>query len=179
MRLKSLIPLAVFIAVLAVHGLWSMRAMKAPSRTVCITNAQGQCVGDETLPGTGTATLRDRFAGYLSQQDYFLGFSYALAFAFAAWALLRLRQDRKGSLVGALAGLSLGSILAAAGCFLVGCCGSPMLAVWLGLFGAKAVGLAKPVVAGVTALSVVGGYFWMRRRGPACCAGSCAAEEGA
>lgn len=100
---------------------------------------------------------------YLKAQDYFLSFAYALAFAFGVYALTQLRRSRQRAAAGAVAGFGLGSLLLAAGCFLVGCCGSPMLAVWLGLFGAKALGFAKPLVAVVTALSVACGCLCLRR----------------
>src|SRR5208283_3790556 len=46
----------------------------------------------------------------------------------------------------AAGGLTLLGALMAGGCFLIGCCGSPMLAVYLSLFGAKALGLGKPLM---------------------------------
>ena len=52
----------------------------------------------------------------------------------------------------------------AGGCFLIGCCGSPMLAVYLSLFGAKALGLGKPLMALVTLVSVNCGYWYFSRR---------------
>jgi len=52
----------------------------------------------------------------------------------------------------------------AGGCFLIGCCGSPMLAVYLSLFGAKALGLGKPLMALVTLVSVSCGYWFLSRR---------------
>ena len=52
----------------------------------------------------------------------------------------------------------------AGGCFLIGCCGSPMLAVYLSLFGAKALGLGKPFMALVTLVSVGCGYWCLSRR---------------
>ena len=52
----------------------------------------------------------------------------------------------------------------AGGCFLIGCCGSPMLAVYLSLFGAKALGLGKPLMALVTLVSVSCGYWYFSLR---------------
>jgi hypothetical protein len=54
--------------------------------------------------------------------------------------------------------------LALAGCFLVGCCGSPMLVVYLSLFGAWFLPLAKPLVAVVTTISIAAAWWWMRRK---------------
>jgi hypothetical protein len=85
---------------------------------------------------------------YWRGQDYFIGFSYALAAAFAAWALSRsilFRQGRTVTAGAAAGGLTLLGALMAGGCFLIGCCGSPMLAVYLSLFGAKAFGLRQTI----------------------------------
>jgi hypothetical protein len=65
-----------------------------------------------------------------------------------------------------LGGLTLTGFLAVAGCFLVGCCGSPMLVVYLNLFGAGFLPLAKPLVAVVTTLAIIGAWWWMKRRKP-------------
>ena len=54
--------------------------------------------------------------------------------------------------------------MAVAGCFLVGCCGSPMLGVYLSLFGAAFLPFAKPLAAGLSTLLILGSYWWMRRQ---------------
>jgi hypothetical protein len=100
-------------------------------------------------------------------QDYFIGFSYALAATFATWALSRsilFRQGRTVTAGAAAGGVTLVGALMAGGCFLIGCCGSPMLAVYLSLFGAKAFGLGKPLMALVTLISVSCGYWCLSRR---------------
>ena len=108
-------------------------------------------------------------AAYFGQQEYFLGFSYALAAAFTVYALLKFAADRKRAAAGAAGGLALTGGLYAAGCFLLGCCGSPLLAVYLGFLGASYLSFAKPLVAAITLLSVIGGYFWLERKGACCC----------
>lgn len=163
MNVARLFPLLIFVSALAAHVAYSSRTTQTGERIVCIFDAQGNCIEDEVVRTTQTRLSRAGFVGYFKQQDYFLGFAYALAFAFATYALTQLKRNRKRAAAGAVAGFSLGSLLLAGGCFLVGCCGSPMLAVWLSLFGAKAVGLAKPLIAALTALSVAGGYVCLRR----------------
>ena len=104
---------------------------------------------------------------YWRGQDYFIGFSYALAAAFATWALSRsilFGQGRTVTAGAAAGGMTLVGALMAGGCFLIGCCGSPMLAVYLSLFGAKALGLGKPLMALVTLISVSFGYWCLSRR---------------
>jgi hypothetical protein len=104
---------------------------------------------------------------YLDNQSYWLGYSYALAFTFALVALRRYLENRacveKRLTIG---GFSLIGFLVVAGCFLVGCCGSPMLVVYLNVFGAAFVPLAKPLMAGFTTLTIILAWWWMSRRVP-------------
>jgi hypothetical protein len=77
--------------------------------------------------------------------------------------------------------VTFSGFLAVAGCFLLGCCGSPMLAVYLSLFGAGFLPFAKPLVAALTTLSILGAWCWVSRRGtggtapaePACTSTRC------
>lgn len=102
--------------------------------------------------------------GYLESGSHWLGYSYGLAAAFAAAALRNFWRERsRASRNLALGGVGLTGSLAAAGCFLIGCCGSPLLAVWLGLFGAGFLPFAKPAAAAVTTLTVAAGWWWMGR----------------
>jgi hypothetical protein len=115
-----------------------------------------------TLPGVGASSWLHR---YLETQSYWLGYSYALSLAFAAAALRRYREKRYCSAKTlALGGVTLTGFLALAGCFLVGCCGSPMLVIYLSLFGAWFLPLAKPLVAIITTFSIIWAWWWMKRR---------------
>lgn len=109
---------------------------------------------------------------YFRRQDIFLGFSYALAGAFTVYALLKFLQNRKSGVVGAVGGITLTGILYVGGCFLLGCCGSPMFPVYLGLFGSSFLGFTKPLIAIITATSVVIGYFWIEKSSKKCCEGT-------
>lgn len=102
--------------------------------------------------------------GYLQRQDYYMGLSYGLAAAFSVYALIRFLEGRKGSASGLIGGLTLTGILSVGGCFLIGCCGSPMLAVYIGLFGSSFAGLAKPLSLGLTSASIMVGYIWMNHK---------------
>ncbi len=73
------------------------------------------------------------------------------------------RRSSAGNLKGVFGGLSLVSVLSFAGCFLIGCCGSPMLAIYAGMFGASFLGITKPIIAGLTLLSVIYGFYRMRK----------------
>lgn len=145
------LPSAVFLLVLAGHALYLRQAAAAPAEGWADVG-----VGSDAWWG---------FATYFSEQDYLLGFSYALGAAFASWALGQYLATRQAVMAAGAAGsVTLVGVLMAAGCFLIGCCGSPMLGVYLGLFGAKALGFGKPLMATVTVLSVGWGYWYLSRK---------------
>ena len=85
--------------------------------------------------------------------------------SFAACALRRYRERRLCAARNlAIGGVTFSGFLAVAGCFMLGCCGSPMLVVYLNLFGAAFLPLAKPLMAGVTAVSLAVAWWWLTRR---------------
>ena len=108
-------------------------------------------------------------SSYLSQQNYFLSYSYALAGAFTIYALLTFLKNRRSGVTGVVSGVTLTGFLYAGVCFLSGCCGSPMLAVYLGLFGSSFIGFTKPLIAIITTISVAIGYFWIKKKSKKCC----------
>jgi hypothetical protein len=74
--------------------------------------------------------------GVLARTGLFHRFFLGVAAAFATRALSRsilFRQGRTVTAGAAAGGLTLLGALMAGGCFLIGCCGSPMLAVYLSL----------------------------------------------
>ena len=108
---------------------------------------------------------------YVISQDYFVSFSYALSASFAVWATARfVYSRRRAAAVGAFGGVSLVTLLAAAGCFLIGCCGSPMLPIYVSLFGSNAAGVGKPLMALISLISIGGGYLYVLRRPECNCA---------
>ena len=155
MIVRKLLPAVVFLTVFVVHALYVGSCATSPP--------PGWTDFSITADAAGPLGL----GAYWHGQDYFIGFSYALGAAFAAWALIRsifLNQERAVAAGAAAGGITLVGILMAGGCFLIGCCGSPMLAVYLSLFGAKALGLGKPLTALVTLGSVSCGYWCLSRR---------------
>jgi hypothetical protein len=149
---RFLLPLAVFLGVAAAHFIWSGLFPE-------VDPAQSRWA---SLPGVGSSSWLNH---YLETQGYWLGYSYALSLAFVTAALRRYREERFCSAKTlAFGGVTLSGFLALAGCFLVGCCGSPMLVIYLSLFGAWFLPLAKPLVAVVTTLSIIGAWWWMQRR---------------
>lgn len=129
---------AAFIAVLCFHVIWVTQFPDTEP-------AQRKWVADPIATHAGWATA------YITSGSYWLGYSYALSLGFAAFALSRyLRNRQRSAGQSALGGIGLSGFLAVAGCFLIGCCGSPMLAVYMSLFGASFLPFAKPLVAGMT-----------------------------
>jgi hypothetical protein len=155
MTVRRLLPTLAFLAVFVAHALYSgFWAASAPS---------GWADLDISASATGPLGLWV----YWREQDYFMGFSDALGAAFATWALSRcifFGQGRAVAAGAAVGSITLVGVLMAAGCFLIGCCGSPMLAVYLGLFGAKALGLGKPLTPLITLVSVSCGYWCISGR---------------
>jgi hypothetical protein len=165
MPLRRWLCLLAFVAVFAGHVAWLSR----PAATGCLEDSQGNKVKLSSVTPPVYCPTGAGFSGYLENQDYWLGLSYALAAAFTVFALARWRNTRTGAVAGALTGVSFTAALAAFGCFMFGCCGSPMLPVWIGLFGARGLHLAKPIVAGLTIASLGVGYLLMLRK----CGSSC------
>lgn len=104
------------------------------------------------------------FSQYLGQQDYFMGLSYALSAAFTIYAFMKFYTGQRGGLTGAIGGVTLAGVMYFGGCFLLGCCGSPMLVVYLSLFGSSYLGFTKPIVLIVTATSIALGWTWMEKK---------------
>ncbi len=150
MRRKILYPLTGFALVFLSHALYSIWKASQVSQQW----AQFESVSVLSL--------------YLEQRLFLLGYSYALAGAFTIHALLRFLQDRRSGVSGLVGGITLAGILSIGGCFLLGCCGSPMLAVYLSLFGASFLGFTRPLTAVVTTLSVIIGYCWIEKKTRSC-----------
>ena len=104
---------------------------------------------------------QDAFQSYLRAGNYWLGLSYALAGTFAAFCLARLLSMRREILAASAGGLTLSGVLWAGVCFMTGCCGSPMLPIYLGLFGSRFADFSKPLTFALTILSIGIGYIWM------------------
>lgn len=142
-------PVAAFVAVFTAHFIYSgLYAEQAPAQA-----------GWASV-GPAPTWLQS----YARSGAFWLGYSYALpiGFALAAFRHYRCTAARCSAKL-AMGGLTLSGVLSVGGCFLVGCCGSPMLVVWLDLFGAAALPLAKPLLAGITTVSIVAAGWWMRR----------------
>lgn len=139
---RLLYPALAFVSVFLLHGayfLWSA------ARWVSIDNASP-------------------LASYIDQQDYFMGLSYGLAAAFTVYSFVQFSGGQRGGLRGAIGGITMTGVLYFGGCFLLGCCGSPMLAVYLSLFGSSYAGFTKPIVLVVTVVSIGLSWLWMQRK---------------
>ncbi len=160
-----LVPLA-FVGVYAAHAFYLSR--------IVATSMEGWA--NSEVMDTGFLGL----GPYLQGQDYYMGFSYALGAAFAAWAIGRFLRSRQTAMAAGAAGsITFVGVLMAAGCFMIGCCGSPILGVYLGIFGAKALGIGKPLMALVSLVSVGVGYWYLswRTKKEMCLDSSCACHS--
>lgn len=149
---RAALPAAVLAAVFLIHFLWlGLFPENGEIRKEWVSLPQS----------TSVSWLRS----YIETGSYWLGLSYALSLAFAAVALRRYRENRMCAARNlAVGGVTLSGALAVGGCYLLGCCGSPMLAVYAGLLGAKFLPWAKPLVAILTTAMIVGAYGWMTHR---------------
>ncbi len=148
---RVILPASVFVLVWGIHYVWQGYFPE-------MNPAQSQWVS------FGVPARMSWLEQYIKSQNCYLGFSYALSLAFAAIALRRYREQRfccaRNLAVG---GVTLSGFLAVAGCYLLGCCGSPMLAVYMSLFGATFLPLGKPIIAAITTIFVSAAYWWMNR----------------
>lgn len=100
---------------------------------------------------------------YLEGQEYFLGLSYAIALSFALCSFLKIKENRKKAVVGTIGGSSIALGLWLITCFLTGCCGSPMLIVYINLFGLSYLKMPKWALLLFTLVMVGAGSWWMVR----------------
>lgn len=163
----------VFLGVLVGHALYIRRIT-----TVSLDGWADTDLVDNGFWGLGP---------YLKGQDYCLGFAYALGAGFAVWSLVyefgrAIRAAGKGGHLpwrSVLMTVGLATLLRWGVCFLLGCCGSPMLAVYATIFGAKAFHVGKPMMALVTLLSVGCGYWCLSHRfARGGCLDACCEHEG-
>lgn len=115
------------------------------------------------------------WALYLDAGGPWLAYAYGLTGAFTLTMFSNFLASRRAkedaALEGQMAvgGLTLSGALAAGLCFFMGCCGSPLLAVWLSVFGASFLPYEKPLIAVITTLMLGTALFWMKRRKKCSC----------
>ena len=149
---KTIIPLATFITVFVLHLLY-------------FKLTEGTC---------GSVSW---FQRYVKEQEHFLGISYALSFAFMAFAFLKFKENRKNALKAAIGGGLLAVILWFL-CFLLGCCGSPMLIVYLNLIGLSNLKVSKLALLVMTIIFIGIGYIWLiKKSSKVCCNGRFCKED--
>lgn len=108
------------------------------------------------------------FERYIREQEIFIGISYALSTAFIAFSFLKFKEGRKGALKAAGAG-GFFTIILWLFCFLSGCCGSPMLIVYLNLLGISSLKIPKMLLLLMTILFIGIGYLWLMKKTPKSC----------
>lgn len=147
---RTLLPLSVFLAVMGAHFVWlGLFPEQDPAQSRWAE-----------VPTTGHSWLKT----YLDGGSYWLGYSYGISLAFAAVGIRRYREQRlAASRNFALGSVSFSGVLAVVGCYMLGCCGSPMLAVYLSLFGAAFLPWAKPLVAILTTITLFAAWRYSSR----------------
>ncbi len=137
-------PALVFLLTLGAHYAWFVKTGSSPSETAA-SCCGGAC--ETAVPGV---------AEYLKTQTYLLGYSVALSLSFASIAIRQFIHQRSKVAQGAAFGvISASAVLGFAGCYLTGCCGSPMLGVYVGLLGPTFLPFAKPLLAVITTVSIL------------------------
>lgn len=158
---RAFLPGGVFVAVLIVHygwvGLYPEKCAAADQPATFRECRSEEC---SCAPATASPSWLQH---YLGTQSYWLGLSYGMSLTFAAAAFRRYGEERRCAARNvALGSVTLSGFLAVASCYLLGCCGSPMLPIYMNLLGTAFLPFAKPLVAGLTALSLVGAWWWMK-----------------
>jgi len=105
---------------------------------------------------------------YIKEQNYFLGLSYALSLAFIAFTFLKYKENRKNALKAGL-GSGLLAVLLWFSCFFFGCCGSPMIIVYLNLFGLSMLKIPKAALLLMTIIFIGIAYILLIRKPADCC----------
>ena len=110
---------------------------------------------------------------YIRLQHYFISFSIALAFAYGAYAFIRMRGRSKGAVAG--------SAVIAFLVWFTSCCGVPMLIIILGILGISVGSTTLPPLATsvMTLVFVSLGMIWLMRQkvGAKLVCETCGAEE--
>lgn len=151
MKNRFIYPLISFILIFLIHGLYSIGEIHQ------LTHQWVQLNNVSLL------------SMYFSQQDYFQSFSFALTGSFTVYAILKFIENRREGIPGIVGGITWTGILSVGICFFSGCCGSPMLAIYLSFFGSSLIGFTKPLTAIITTISVIVGYIWINRSSKAVC----------
>lgn len=98
------------------------------------------------------------WTSYIRLEHYFISFSIALAFAYGAFAFIRLRGRSKGAVAGGTAVAFL--------VWFTSCCGAPILAIILGILGISVGSTTLPplVTIIITLIFVSLGMVWLMRQ---------------
>ena len=148
--LSIILPGSIFVIVFAIHYLWhgffpEQDPLQSQWLSLPIENSW--------------------FRSYIEARNYWLGYSYGLSAAFASVAFRNyLKSPCRASKTFAIGSVTFSGLLAFAGCFLIGCCGSPMFVVWLNIFGLAFIPFAKPFIAFITTTTISVAWWWMLRR---------------
>jgi len=162
---QKIISTVGFCLTLLIHFFWVSKNL-APQ----LQWSDIKTVSENTLSG---------YQMYFQDGEYYFGLSYALAIAFTLFAFSRIKIDKKKGATGFFGGITFSALLATFGCFMIGCCGSPMAIVYINMFGSSYLNVAKPLMFIITLLSVLYAYRKMIKNNLCknCEDGSCNTES--
>jgi hypothetical protein len=146
-RKQKIISAIGFFFTLLIHFFWVSKDLSPK-----VQWADVKAVSENAISG---------YAMYFQDREYYFGLSYALAIAFTLFAFSRIKIDRKKGATGFFGGITFSALLATFGCFIIGCCGSPMAIVYINMFGSSYLNVAKPLMLAITFLSVIYAYTRM------------------
>jgi len=141
-KAKKIIPLVIFIIVFMLHAVY-------------FKYSEGSC------------SSTSWFQRYIEEDEYLLGISYALSVTFMIFAFLKYKENRKNALKAGL-GSGLLAVLLWFSCFFFGCCGSPMITVYLNLFGLSTLKIPKLALLIMTIIFIGIGYFCCLKKPSKC-----------
>lgn len=99
---------------------------------------------------------------YFQQRHYFLGYSYGISMAFVVYSFQKYQEQKYcGAKTLMIGSLGFSGFLGIASCFLIGCCGSPMLVVYLSFLGTQFLSFTKPLIAIISSVLISAGWLWI------------------
>jgi hypothetical protein len=107
--------------------------------------------------------VQERILTHLAGDGLWMGASYSLAAAFMVFVLMRFRKEREKALAGTAGGAAVMGGIYAFGCFMLGCCGSPMAVIWLSLLGGRYANLGGVFLFMLTLASTSAGLWLLNK----------------
>lgn len=158
--MKKILPLTGFLLILFAHFLYTSYRSSSP---FVYTGGKWASFRFQQISSEQSPLFR-----YFNSGDMWLGMAYGLAAAFAVFSITGLLQRKDADKKVSAGGLTLSGLLWMSICFLVGCCGSPMLPIYISLLGSRFLRVTKPLTFVITLVSIGIAYTIMQKRKTRC-----------